>query len=125
MTQALAEHSQADTGAPAPTAHPSTAAERRRPAPAHDAEPRRKIPIAPLVVLALAGAGFGGYRAYNAWLAKQPLEIGGTVEVRSVQAASRTGGRVLEVRAREGDRVRAGQPLVLLDVFRAALCHPP
>ena len=93
---------------------PNPAREPRRPAPvAVKARPKR--PIAPLVMLALAGATYGGYQLYLAWVARQPLEIGGTVEVRSVQAASRTGGRVREVLVREGDRVHAGQPLVVLD----------
>jgi multidrug resistance efflux pump len=69
----------------------------------------------PLVAIAMALTGFGAYTGYNAWVAHRPLEIGGTVEVRTVQVASRTGGRVRMVLVHEGDRVRAGQPLVELE----------
>jgi multidrug resistance efflux pump len=83
-----------------------------RSAPVSSAPPRSKAPI---VILLVALLGFGGYRGYQIWLAHQPLEIGGTVEVRTVQVASRTGGRVRNVLVHEGDEVRAGQPLVELD----------
>ncbi len=69
----------------------------------------------PLVILFIALAAFGAYRGYQYWLARQPLEIGGTVEVRTVQVASRSGGRVRAVLVHEGDLVRAGQALVELD----------
>jgi HlyD family secretion protein len=67
--------------------------------------------LAPLVLL----AGFGGNQGYNAWVAHEPLEIGGMVEVRTIQVASRSGGRVVEVRVHEGDRVTKGQALVTLE----------
>jgi len=68
-----------------------------------------------LLPLALIAAGFGGNRAYRAWVAHAPLEIGGMVEVRTIQVASRSGGRVVEVRVREGERVAKGQVLVTLE----------
>lgn len=69
----------------------------------------------PFVVLLLAALGTGAWYAHSRWSARQPLELGGTVEVRSVQVASRVGGRVTQVLVREGDRVRGGQPLVQLE----------
>ncbi len=57
----------------------------------------------------------GGYLAQRAWAARQPLEIGGMVEVRTIQVASRVGGRVLTVAVHEGDRVHSGQVLVALE----------
>ncbi len=71
--------------------------------------PRRFLP---LLVLALAGIGYGGYRVYDA---RRPYEWSGTVEARTITIGSRTGGRVKEVLAREGDRVEPGQALVLLE----------
>ena len=68
--------------------------------------------LLPLVVLL---AGFGANRGYQAWVAHEPLEIGGMVEVRTIQIASRSGGRVVDVRVREGDRVTKGQPLITLE----------
>ncbi len=66
----------------------------------------------PVVVLALAVAAYLGYRAYQA---SRPYEWSGTVEARTISIGSRTGGRVKEILAREGDRVKAGQPLVILE----------
>jgi HlyD family secretion protein len=71
--------------------------------------PRRFLP---LLVLALAGLGYGGYRFYDA---RRPYEWSGTVEARTITVGSRTGGRVKEVLAREGDRAEPGQALVLLE----------
>jgi HlyD family secretion protein len=68
-----------------------------------------------LVPLALLLVGFGGNRGYKAWVAHEPLEIGGMVEVRTIQVASRSGGRVVDVRVREGERVAKGQELVTLE----------
>ncbi len=77
---------------------------------AHAAPSRRRF--LPLVVLALAGLGYGGYRAYDA---RRPYEWSGTVEARTMTVGSRTGGRVKEVVAREGQRLEPGQPLVILE----------
>jgi HlyD family secretion protein len=65
----------------------------------------------PVIIL----AGFGANRGYHAWVAHEPLEIGGMVEVRTIQVASRAGGRVVDVRVREGERVTKGQELVTLE----------
>lgn len=54
-----------------------------------------------------------------AWLlarrATGPQLVSGTVEVDVVRVASRTGGRVVALHAREGDTLRAGQLLAELD----------
>lgn len=75
---------------------------------------KRRFPPQALLPLLLLG-GFGANQGYKAWIAHAPLEVGGTVEVRTIQVASRSGGRVSEVRVREGERVHAGQPLVTLE----------
>ena len=66
----------------------------------------------PLAVIALLALGYGGYRLYEA---HQPYEWSGTVEARTITVGSRAGGRVKEVLVREGDRVKAGQPLLVLE----------
>ncbi|MEO8703430.1 MAG: HlyD family efflux transporter periplasmic adaptor subunit [Kofleriaceae bacterium] len=66
----------------------------------------------PLVMLLVIG---GVYFAYKRWLAHRPFEWAGTVEVRAVTVGSRTGGRVKQVLVREGDRVTANAPLVILE----------
>lgn len=66
----------------------------------------------PLFLLAAIGAAYLGYRHY---LSQQPFEWAGTLEARAVTVGSRTGGRVKEVLAKEGDLVQAGQPLLVLE----------
>jgi multidrug resistance efflux pump len=77
-------------------------------------EPKKpgKRALIPLFVGATAFAGNAGYKA---WVAHEPLEIGGMVEVRTIQVASREGGRVVDVLVHEGDRVKKGQDLVTLE----------
>jgi len=70
---------------------------------------------AAVIPIVLVLTGFGVNRGYRAWVDHAPLEIGGMVEVRTIQVASRSGGRVVDVRVHEGDRVKTGQELVTLD----------
>jgi HlyD family secretion protein len=76
-----------------------------------DVPKKRRIPI-PLVLLVLVGAAYGGYRVY---LAHQPYEWSGTVEARVVYLGSRVGGRIKEVKVKEGDSVHVGQELIVLE----------
>ncbi len=66
----------------------------------------------PVMLAALAALLYGGYRMY---LAHRPYEWSGTVEARTISVGSRAGGRVKEVVVREGDRVVAGQKLLVLE----------
>ena len=68
--------------------------------------------LLPVAVLAGCALVYGGYRL---WQAHQPYEWSGTVEARTISVGSRAGGRVKAVRVREGEPVRAGQPLVELE----------
>jgi HlyD family secretion protein len=77
--------------------------------PAPKRAPRRLLP---LLVVVIAVAGYGGY---TLWLRTRPYEWSGTVEARTVSVGSRVGGRIKEVLSKEGDRVAAGAPLVLLE----------
>ncbi len=90
------------TAAPTPqaTEHPAGA---RSPA-------RRLVPL--LLLAVVVTAGILGYRR---WSAAQPFEWSGTVEARTIDVGSRTGGRVKEVLVHEGDRVEAGQALLRLE----------
>src|SRR4051812_42381522 len=69
----------------------------------------RFIPLGVIAVLAL---GYGGYRL---WLSRQPFEWSGTVEARTISVGSRAGGRIKNVLVREGDHLKAGQPLLELE----------
>jgi HlyD family secretion protein len=71
--------------------------------------PKRLIPLAVMSVALLA---WGGQRT---WTAHQPYTWAGTVEARDIAVGSRVGGRVKEVLVREGDLVKAGQPMVVLE----------
>jgi HlyD family secretion protein len=55
---------------------------------------------------------YGGWRWYEA---RRPYEWSGTVEARTIAVGSRVGGRVKDVLVHEGERVTAGQPLVVLE----------
>lgn len=70
---------------------------------------RRFIPLA-VVVTAIAG-----YWGFTRWEASRPYEWSGTVEARTIEVGSRTGGRVKEVLVKEGDRVEANQALLVLE----------
>jgi multidrug resistance efflux pump len=70
---------------------------------------RRIVPVVLLVVIAAA------YFGYKRYLAHRPFEWAGTIEARDVTVGSRAGGRIKQVLVREGDRVQAGQPLVVLE----------
>lgn len=76
--------------------------------------PRRRAPKA-LIPLTLVVLATGGWFGYQKWLGTRPFEWSGTVEARTIDVGSRTGGRVKEVLVREGDHVEAGQVLVVLE----------
>ncbi|MCW5952555.1 MAG: efflux RND transporter periplasmic adaptor subunit [Propionibacteriaceae bacterium] len=77
---------------------------------------RPPIPMIVLVVLLLAGGGFWWW-----WTTSHPAEAdgvlraSGTAEAREYQVAPALTGRIDEVKVAEGDTVKAGDELVLLD----------
>ena len=72
---------------------------------------KRRVPV-PVLVLAALALAYAGYRYY---LSRQPYEWSGTVEARVVYLGSRVGGRIKEVRVKEGDEVKKGQELIVLE----------
>jgi HlyD family secretion protein len=81
---------------------------------AAEAPPKKSLRrFLPLFLLAAVAAALLGYRAYEARL---PYEWSGTVEARTIDVGSRTGGRVKDVLVREGDHLDAGQPIVVIEV---------
>ncbi len=78
---------------------------------AAQAPSKRRIPI-PLIVIAILALVYVGYRWYES---RQPYEWSGTVEARVVYLGSRVGGRVKDVKVKEGDAVEAGQEIVTLE----------
>ena len=67
--------------------------------------------VVPLLLVAAAAGAFFAFRHREA----EGLVFAGTIEARDVQVGSLTGGRVAAVHADEGDRVKAGQPLVTFE----------
>jgi multidrug resistance efflux pump len=68
--------------------------------------------LAPLVLVLGIVCVYAGYRWY---VARQPYEWSGTVEVRSISVGSRVGGRIKEVLAHEGERVQPGATVIVLE----------
>lgn len=80
-----------------------------------DAPKKKKKNLRPFILLTVAVLGIGGYVGYGRWKASRPPEWSGTVEARTIEVGSRAGGRVKEVLVHEGDRVAAGQSLLVLE----------
>lgn len=74
-------------------------------------KPKRSIPV-PVVIVVVLGLLYGAYRFYDA---RKPYEWSGTVEARVVNVGSRVGGRIKEVRVKEGDAVKVGDPILVLE----------
>ncbi len=68
-----------------------------------------------LVVIVVVIAGLGWYGWHRWRLAHAPYEWSGTVEARTISLGSRAGGRVQQVMVKEGDRVKRGDPILVLE----------
>jgi multidrug resistance efflux pump len=68
-----------------------------------------------LLVLVLTGVGLCVLGFTFAKRSSNTLEGSGTVEARNIRVGSKVGGRISEVRVREGESVKAGQILVTFD----------
>jgi multidrug efflux pump subunit AcrA (membrane-fusion protein) len=71
--------------------------------------PERFVRLRPVAVLALVAAACGA-RAPD-----DRIRVSGYVEATDVRLSSEVGGRLLELRAREGDRVAPGDVIARLD----------
>jgi HlyD family secretion protein len=96
--------------APQTTATPSTKA-----APKPAARPRRKL--LPLIVLVLAVAAFFIWRGYfaNPRVPDSIVTVSGRIEGDDSAVSPKTAGRIIEIRVREGDTVKAGDTIATLD----------
>ncbi len=76
-------------------------------------ERRKLIPVAIVLVLAIAGAWyFGLFGNGNG----AELKLYGNVDIREVNLAFRTGGEISEIGVEEGQRVKKGEVLARLDL---------
>lgn len=66
-----------------------------------------------VVLLVLAVAGAAAWRLRSREIPRET--VSGTIEVDETRVASRYGGRVVKLHVREGDAVKAGQPLLDLE----------
>jgi HlyD family secretion protein len=66
-------------------------------------------------VLLVVGLMALGWWIYERWLQHRPWEWSGTVETRTIAVGSRAGGRVQKILVGEGDRVAAGQTIIVLE----------
>jgi HlyD family secretion protein len=87
----------------------------KAPSPAPAPRPRRKI--FPLILLVLAVAAFFIWRGYfaNPRVPGNIVVLSGRIEGDDSAVAPKTTGRVLEIRVREGDTVKAGDTIAILD----------
>jgi len=81
------------------------------------AEHKRRRPLIPLLILLVLALAAGGYFWWRSARATEPtgLFASGAVEAQEYQVASVIAGRVTKVAVSEGDVVKQGQTLVILD----------
>jgi HlyD family secretion protein len=73
--------------------------------------------IIPFIIVLFVLAGLGGWYWYTTANAEDPnkLELSGTIEVVQVNIAAETAGKILEFKVDQGDSVKTGDALGLLD----------
>ena len=112
---------QPDQSQPAPHSEQTKASEKQTSAPAHDQPPPRdrlsRI-IRPLVILLLVlVAGFLFWRFFLRKPDVPPniIQVAGRIEGDDSAIAAKTAGRISQINVREGDQVKSGQLIVVLD----------
>src|SRR5690349_24912021 len=68
-----------------------------------------------IIVVVIAAVLGTGYFLWNYAATNRTLVFSGVIEADHIHVGSKLGGRVLKVVAREGETVKAGEPLVLLE----------
>ena len=74
-----------------------------------------KAKIVPWIILGALIVVGAGYSLRNVFGNRSEFVISGIVEADDIHVGSKVGGRVLKVAAKEGQAVKAGEPLVLLE----------
>jgi HlyD family secretion protein len=101
------------------TAPKTTAAPTRPTAPpaARPASPRPRRKVFPLIVVALGVAAFFIWRGYfaNPKVPDSIVTVSGRIEGDDSAVSPKTAGRIIEIRVREGDTVKAGDMIASLD----------
>src|SRR5262249_31085402 len=79
---------------------------------------KRKFPVAVIPILLLVAVG--GFLLWY-FVLRQPavpanlIEVSGRVESDDAAVAPKTGGKIKEMKVREGDQVKAGEVIAILD----------
>lgn len=68
-----------------------------------------------IIVLGLIGLGWQYFQGKKT---DDTIEASGTIDTTEIQVGSRIGGRIIAMLAREGDNVKANQPLIKLDPYQ-------
>ncbi len=87
------------------------------PGAARPTSPRPRRKLLPLIVLVLAVAAFFIWRGYfaNAKIPDSIVTVSGRIEGDDSAVSPKTAGRIIEIRVREGDTVKAGDTIASLD----------
>jgi len=98
---------------------PKTAAPTKAAAPpaARPTSPRPRRKVLPLIVVVLAVAAFFIWRGYfaNPKIPDSIVTVSGRIEGDDSAVSPKTAGRIIEIRVREGDTVKAGDTIATLD----------
>ena len=111
MTEQETEHKTSAV----PSQGPTAAAPSSRVAPPSSPRPRRKL--FPLIVVVLGVAAFFIWRGYFATprIPDSVVTLSGRIEGDDSAVSPKTAGRIIEIRVREGDTVKAGDTIATLD----------
>jgi len=99
---------------PSPSPEPARPAGTAPPVAAHSRRSRKLLLITVLVALAIGGY-FGWRRFVASGVDEGVVSLSGRLEGDDSAIASRAAGRIVEVRVREGDTVKAGDAIAVLD----------
>jgi HlyD family secretion protein len=116
MTEQETEPKSTAAASPGQTPPASSSGQAPSPqAPRSSPRPRRKV--FPLVVVALGVAAFFIWRGYfaNPRIPDSIVTVSGRIEGDDSAVSPKTAGRIIEIRVREGDTVKAGDTIATLD----------
>ena len=84
---------------------------------ASQSSPRPRRKVLPLIVVALGVAAFFIWRGYfaNPKIPDSVVTVSGRIEGDDSAVSPKTTGRIIEIRVREGDTVKAGDTIAMLD----------